>query len=554
MAGIERWCPVWARNNLSALGLVAAVSAFGASLTPSLMPRAPLVQSVLSGVSASLAYEAVLLVIALLVYLEIPPLPKKLRGWWAAACGLASLAILVYSLSKAATWQNATRTAVELAPLETGAPLLIFFAGAFIAAVLWLLFRMLGIARRLVSRFLERLLPRRVGVVLSVALTGWLFWALVDGAFVRSAFKAADASFMAADVLIEPDIPQPLDPMKSGSAASLIRWTEMGRWGRSFVATAPAASDMSRFHSGPVRDPIRVYVGRLAAETAQERAEIALEELRRVGGFNRSVLVVAIPVGTGWMDPGAHDTLDFMLAGDTATVAVQYSYLTSALSLLAHPEYGVQQARALFDVVYDYWTALPKDQRPELYVHGLSQGAFNSQATLPLLDMLGDPIQGAMWAGSPFFSRYWAQVRDDRNLDSPAWRPTFGNGSLIRVIDQYGGLDGPFAPWGPIRAVFLNYGSDPIVNFTFDSAVFPPAWLNGPRAPDVSDKLTWFPIVTMLQLALDSLFSLDVPRFGHYYVAADYIDAWAAVIEPDGWSSDRSSELKRIFDVRPDGS
>jgi len=538
------------RNGLSAVSLVVAVSCFGAALTPSLMPRDPLVQAALAAVAASLGYEIGMLVRSLWRYLEIPDFKGAMVWiWWALALAM-SAGILIYSLSKAASWQNATRAAVDLPPLDTAAPVYIFAVGGLIFLGLWVFFRIAGVIRRFVARQLDRVLPRKVGIVLSVALVGWLFWALIDGALVRSAFRAADASFEAADILIEPDVAQPQDPLKTGSASSLVKWHEMGRWGRHFVATAPTIEEISEFQSGPVQEPVRVYVGRRSADTAEERAKLALEELIRVGGFERSTLVVMVPVGTGWMDPGAHDTLDFMLSGDVATVSVQYSYLTSVLSLLAHPDYGVEQSRKLFDMVYDYWTELPKDTRPEFYVHGLSQGAFNSQATLPLFDMLGDPIQGAMWAGSPFFSRYWSEVRDHRNPGSPAWRPTFGNGSLVRVMDQYGGLDGDFRPWGPIRSVFLNYGSDPIVNFTFDSSVRPPAWLNQPRAPDVSEKLSWFPVVTMLQLALDSMFALDVPRFGHYYVAPDYIDAWAAVVEPEGWSPQRAEELKDIFSRR----
>jgi uncharacterized membrane protein len=98
--------------------------------------------------------------------------------------------------------------------------------------------------------------------------------------------------------------------------------------------------------------------------------------------------------------------------------------------------------------------------------------------------------------------------------------------------------------------VFLNYGSDPIVNFTFDSAIRPPAWLSAPRAPDVSEQLSWFPVVTMLQLALDAMFALDVPRFGHYYVAPDYIDAWAALVEPADWTPERTRRLKVLFENR----
>lgn len=538
------------RNGLSATALVVAVSCFGAALTPSLMPRDPMVQAALAAVAASLGYEVAMLVRALWRYMEIPDIKGRfLWVWWATAL-LMSAGILVYSLSKAASWQNATRAAVDLPPLDTAAPFFIFAAGGLMFLGLWTGFRLAGVLRRFVARVLDRVVPQKVGVVLSIGLVGWFFWALIDGALIRSTLRAADASFEAADVLIEPDIAQPQDPSKTGSPASLVRWDEMGRWGRHFVASAPTIEEISDFQSGPVMEPLRVYVGRRSADTAEARAELALEELIRVGGFERSVLVVMVPVGTGWMDPGAHDTLDFMLAGDVATVSVQYSYLTSMLALLAHPDYGVAQSRALFDKIYDYWTGLPKDERPRFYVHGLSQGAFNSQATLPLFDMLGDPIQGAMWAGSPFFSRYWTEVRDQRNEGSPAWRPTFGNGSLVRVMDQYGGLDGDFRTWGPIRAVFLNYGSDPIVNFTFDSAVRPPAWLDQPRAPDVSDRLSWFPIVTMLQLALDSMFALDVPRFGHYYVAPDYIDAWAAVAEPEGWSTARADQLKDIFSRR----
>ncbi|WP_298981776.1 alpha/beta-hydrolase family protein [uncultured Roseibium sp.] len=544
---------IWetAKAGWSAFALVLAISFFGAALTPSLMPRDPLVQAALCGFAAALGYETVLLVRAVWRYLELPEIVGRPAAWWNWAALTSSLTIIAYSLTKAASWQDATRAAIGMMPLESAAPVYIFLVGSIIALGLWLLFRLAGVLRQFVALQLERMIPRRLGVVLSVAIVGWLLWALVDGALVRTLFKAADASFLAADILMEPDVVQPEDPLKTGSSASLIKWTEIGRRGRQFIATAPTVKEISEFQKGPVQDPIRVYVGRRSADTAEDRAKLALEEMIRVGGFERSVLVVMVPVGTGWMDPGAQDTLDFILAGDVATVAVQYSYLSSMLALVAHPDDGVDQARALFNAIYDHWTTLPKDQRPRFYVHGLSQGAFNSQATLPLLDMLRDPIHGAFWAGSPFFSRYWAEVRDQRNPGSPAWRPDYGNGSLIRVMNQYGGLEGDFLPWGPIRAVFLNYGSDPIVNFTFDSAIRAPAWLAEPRAPDVSDKLSWFPIVTMLQLVLDSMFALDIERFGHYYVAPDYIDGWAAVLEPEGWSQDRAAELKEIFSRRP---
>jgi len=329
-----------------------------------------------------------------------------------------------------------------------------------------------------------------------------------------------------------------------------VRWKELGRQGRAFIASAPTAREIAAATGAPAMDPIRVYVGLRSADTPEARAEIALRELIRVGGFERSVLVVASPTGTGWMDPGAHDTLDFMLAGDVATVGVQYSYLSSPLAVTFYPELGIDQTRALFEAVYDHWTGLPEETRPRLYAFGLSAGAFNVQSTLSLLDMLADPVDGAFWAGSPFLSPYWQIVRERRDGGSPIWRPRFGDGSAVRTMNQDGEGDAPQAPWGPIRFVFLQYGSDPIVFFSPDDAIRRPAWLRAPRAPDVAPQIRWVPIVTMLQTALDITIAVQVPRFGHYYAAEDYLDGWAALLSPPGWSPQRARAVREAATAR----
>jgi uncharacterized membrane protein len=85
------------------------------------------------------------------------------------------------------------------------------------------------------------------------------------------------------------------------------------------------------------------------------------------------------------------------------------------------------------------------------------------------------------------------------------------------------------------------------VYFTYDLAYRKPEWLKEPRAFDVSPDLRWYPIVTMLQVGLDTTISLDAPGYGHYYVAEDYIDAWAELLQPPDWTAARSAELKEIF-------
>lgn len=538
------------RLEVRAISILIGALFFGFSLTPSLMPRDPIIQGVLGGLVGAIGYWIGHILVWIWRYAELPPLAQRIRLPMRALIIAGSILIAAYCVWRSADWQNAIRTLMGLEPVYQTAMLTIIGVAFGTFAIVWVFVVIFMLALRGVIKYLRRFLPRRVGNVIGFALVAWAFWALVDGALVRSLFRAADESFEAADRLIEPDVPMPGDTNKTGSAASLVRWDEMGRWGRSYVNRAPTKAAISAFAGVGAMEPIRVYVGRRSAETARERAEIALAELLRVGGFERSNLVVMVPVGTGWMDPGGHDTLEFMLSGDVTTVSVQYSYLTSALALMAHPEYGVEQARELFDVIYSHWTALPKNSRPKLYVHGLSQGAFNSQMTLPLLDMLGDPIQGALWAGSPFFSPLWSRIRNGRNPNSPAWRPEYGNGSLARVVNQNGAAHLRQGQWGPIRLIFLNYGSDAIVEYRLDTAYRPPGWLNEPRATDVSSQLIWFPVVTMFQLALDMAIALKVPGYGHYYIAPDYIDAWAAVVDPPGWNGERAVELKKLFALR----
>jgi len=535
------------RFRLGALGLLLATFGFCASLTPSLAPRDPVLQGVLSGVVALLGYELGLLLDRLWRFMELPRPPARLGRLILVVVGVGCLAAVGYCLARADDWQNAMRSVFDMEPVGTAHPTTVGSIALAVVVGSWIVFRLLGVGFDRLAAILKRLLPPRVGLVVSFALMLWLVWAVTDGVLLRRAFEAADASFEAADLLIEPRFAQPTDPQRTGSPASLVAWDEMGRRGREFVARSPTVEEIAEFQDGEVMAPVRVYVGRRAAETPEERAQLALDELIRVGGFERSTLVVVVPVGTGWMDPGGHDTLDFMLGGDVATVAVQYSYLTSVLSLLANPEYGIEQARALFDLVYDHWSRLPADARPALYVHGLSQGAFNSQMTLPLLDMLGDPIDGALWAGSPFISPFWERVRDDRRPESPAWRPIYGNSSLARVLNQDGAGRDLDAAWGPIRFVFLNYPSDAIVNFTFASAFRRPEWMHPPRPSDVAPEFRWYPVVTMFQLALDMVIALQVPGFGHYYHAPDYIEAWAELVEPEGWNAARAAKLKAIF-------
>lgn len=532
--------------SLSGVGLMLGALFFAAALTPTLIPRSYLTQGALAGGCFAIGYFAGVLWRRLWHYLELPEPSARARSIANALVATGCLLVVLVSLWRATEWQNAIRTVMKMAPVDTAHP----FKVCGIALVTFVVLLVLGRLFVLIARFLaartRRVIPRRVANVIGVLVAGLLFWSIASNVLIRTAFNALDSSFRELDVLLEPERPQPIAADRTGSPASLVKWNELGRMGRRFIASGPTAAGITAITGGPAQEPVRVYVGLGSGATAQARARLALDELKRQHGFDRKILIVITPTGTGWIDPAAMDTVEYLHHGDVASVAMQYSYLNSPLSLLFQPEYGAEAARALFVEIYGYWTTLPKDRRPKLYLHGLSLGALNSEKSAELFEMIGDPIAGALWSGPPFESRNWRSITARRNQGSPAWLPEFRDGRFVRFMNQNGPTVPTDAPWGPTRIVYLQYASDAITFFAYRDAYQAPAWMNAPRGPDVSPELRWYPIVTMLQLALDMAVATNTPMgFGHVYAPEHYVDAWVAVTDVRDWSADALAQLKQ---------
>ncbi len=359
--------------------------------------------------------------------------------------------------------------------------------------------------------------------------------------------EGADATYKQWDRRMQPDLEQPTDTLKTGSKASLLEWDKMGREGRRFLAQSPDITDLKRFTDQPVKQPIRVYAG-MREGNFEKRAELALQELKRLDAFDRSILILATPTGSGWVDVSAIDPVEYLHRGDIATVAAQYSYLPSALSLLLEGEYGSEMARTLFQKVYGYWTKLPEDDRPDLYLHGLSLGALNSDKSFDLFDIIDDPFHGVLWSGPPFRSETWQRVTEERNPESPIWLPRFRDDSVVRFANSNGGLSKGEVDWGRFRIAFLQYASDPIVFFDPHSWFREPEWMQPPRGPAVNKQMEWYPIVTSLQLVADMLLSTEAPTgYGHEYATTDYLRSWMALTEPQGWSKEELDQLRSFF-------
>jgi len=522
---------------------------FAASLTPSLIPRGPEMQGVLGGLVTALGYLCAQILALLWSALDLPRLPARFARWltWVSAAAVAALFLWV--LGSSLEWQNDLRGKMGLPPADALQLAVILAVAVLTFAVAYGIGRLVASVFRLIRAWLYRVMPpRRANVLGFVAVVLILFIVTRDGIFDR-VVTGLDESYELAQALFDNAPPPPADPNKAGSAVSFIDWGGMGAPGRDFITSGPDAAAISAFTGRAAMDPIRVYVGRANGETPRERAELALAELQRLGAFEREVLIVASPTGTGWMDPGAHDPVEYMHGGDIATVAAQYSYLQSPLALILETDAGLEQATALQEVVHGYWKKLPPDARPRLYVHGLSLGAWSSMHATNIFRLLDDPIDGAFWAGPPFPSAFWNYVQNRRAPGSPWVLPTIDDGSLVRYASHVSDASEAEAPWGSMRIVFLQYSSDPVVFYDPASLWRAPPWMRDPPAQDMSDHFTFMPIVTQFQLALDMALSFGAPPgHGHAYYARDYIGPWVQVTDPADWTRGDTERLIALCD------
>lgn len=534
----------------SAIGLLLGALCFVGALTPSLIPRAGVVQGVLAGASFAAGYGIGVLAVTIWHVLHLPRTKGRVRIAILRWSALVAMAGCLWGLSRATGWQDALHQAMDLPPVETARPFVIAAVSAIVAAFLVLVGRLFLRAVMVVAARLSPILPERVALLVGFAVAVILFNFIGNDLIARWSFTAFDSSYRAIDAAIPADSAPPADPLKTGSAASLIGWQGIGAQGRNRVMDPVDAAAIAAITDRPAMEPLRVYVGLGSADTPQARAKLALDEAIRVGAFDRGTLVIATPTGTGWMDPAAMMPLEVLTGGDVATISVQYSYLPSWLALLADPAYGAETARAVFAEIHGHWRNLPAATRPKLYLFGLSLGALNSDLSADFYDLVADPHQGALWAGPPFASRSWTEITAGRAQESPAWLPRFRDGSVVRFMNQ-DRIPDQGKPWGPMRIVYLQYASDPIVFFAPSTVWRAPDWMHSPRGPDLIPQFRWMPVVTFLQLGFDVITATTTPAgHGHVYAGSDYTRAWLELLSPDGWNAAATGRLNAALAER----
>jgi uncharacterized membrane protein len=539
-ASLRRW-------GYSLPGLVGALVFVCLSLSPSLLPRTGLIQGLVCGITGAIGYGiGVLAAWMWRAFADREARPARRRSWQIFA--VAAAACLVAAMALGRYWQGRIRALLEMPP-DGLASLVVT---PVVAALVIVILIAVGRALRRVYRWTARSLERWIGPRAARA-TGWTAVAagtalLISGVLLDGLVTAADAAFSVRNGTTEAGVTQPTARERSGSPESQVSWTSLGQQGRSFTGTGPSAEQIAAFRGGVAPTPVRAYAGLESAPTAEDRARVAVDDLVRAGGFDRRTLVVVTTTGSGWVDPGAVDSVEYITGGDTATVSIQYSYLPSWLSYLVDQERAREAGRELFDAVYDRWSKLPGDRRPTLVVVGESLGSFGGETAFSGEYDLRNRTAGAVFAGPPNFNTLYREFVDGRDAGTPEVTPVYRGGRTVRFsTDPQSGVPPADVPADGPRVLYVQHPSDPIVWWSPRLILHRPDWLAEPPGGDVVASMRWIPFVTFWQVTADLPFAVGVPPgHGHVYTH-EYVDAWAWVLRPAGWTEGDAAALRAII-------
>lgn len=517
----------WTRRRLDVVGSLFAVGFVVLSLTPSLLPRPSWGQGLVTGLAFTVGYG-----LGVLLWRILRVLSGGRIHWDASApawiVALATAVVLLATLPIAVGWQNSIREAVGVPDVD-GLHGLGFALGA--AAGLWLGFAIGRGIRKLHNRLrpsvdsaLSRWSrrddgPRASTVSMSAGLVTTVATLIIVALSMSVLTVLLNWAYGHRNGQYDPEFAQPTSPLRSGSPDSLVAWDTIGQAGVKIVGDGPTQDTIGLVTEVDAKEPIRIYVGVESAPTLEERTQLVLAELERTGAAEREHLLVAGTTGTGWLDPAAIDGFEYLHAGDTALVTLQYGATPSPVSAILTPEISQEGTRALFDTVYAWWSELPQDDRPELTVYGLSLGSFGMNAAFDSEEDILERTQGAVLAGTPSFTPLWSTLQDARDPGSPYAVPVKDDGAHVRWADDQGGLDTPDAPWNDTKVAYLQHGNDPIVWIGPSVIWSKPEWLeDGQRSDQVSKDMVWIFGVTAFQGVIDLMLSQNVPEdAGHKY-------------------------------------
>ncbi|MEV6298915.1 alpha/beta-hydrolase family protein [Actinoplanes sp. NPDC051861] len=514
------------------------------SFTPSLLPRVWLLQGVVAGITAAMGY-AFGTAVGALIGLWHPLRPRTTRIAWQVLLRVVPLLVLAF-LWLGSRWQRELRVRLSMEPAQeydvartVGASLLTF-------GLLLLIARTLLLATYACAWLFRRVVPDRAAYCAGTVVVALLSYSAFDGLLVTQVFTMADRSAAVINNGTGSGVTVPTSALRSGGPQSLVAWDSLGRQGRSFVAGAPNLDELSAFAGRPATEPIRLYAGLTSAYTLKERANLVVREMDRTGAFDRAVIAVITPTGTGWVDAKVTRSLEYMYAGDTALISMQYSYLPSWAAFLGDRSEVVDAADALITAVRERWAAMPVQSRPKLLLFGESLGTYGLEKVFGTADRMVSETDGVLMLGPTFANPIHRELTEARAEGSPVWDPVYPS-LPVEFAENAASLRDLTGPRP--KAVYLQNATDPIVWWSWDLLWKKPSWLIGERGPDVTPDMHWYPGITFWQTMCDLVFANKVPTgHGHVY-KSETVDGWAAIAPPPGWTAGDTARLRALLDA-----
>lgn len=522
-----------------------AIGGFAASYSPSLLPRPWYWQGLVAGLGAMLGFHSGLVLswtasaIAEKLGIEVDLKPGLRQGGMlagAAVLGLGAIAIPLRSLR----WQRQTADHVHRPGPDA------FWAvasGAAASGVFWLLMAQwkatLWSINYLSGHLNSRIAWQLASRLLSSFVVGATGLLLLDQVIMRGVVGVATTASAQVDLRTPPNVYQPTTPLHSGSAASAESWDSLGLQGKRFTCAGPSKERIVEVLGEPARQPIRAYAS-MNGRSLDEVCAAVLAELDRTDAWSRRAILVVTTTGRGNVNEWSTSAFEFLMRGDCATAAMQYSGLPSAVTMLSSKQTPVDASELLFGTIEQRIAALPEGSRPRLYVAGESLGAFGSNG------IFADPAEmmrraaGGVWTGCPTFTPMHGLLTDQREPGTTVVRPVIDGGRHVRFAMSPDQLlthpDGsPLGEWAEPRFVYLQNQTDPVVWWGTHLLWRRPVWLDEMAGTDTPmGRMHWWPFITFWQVAADMPVCRDVgPGFGHKYHSAQCVPAWAGVLGLD---------------------
>jgi uncharacterized membrane protein len=511
---------------------------------PTLLPRGWILQGVLSGILFTIGYAFGLIISHLYRRFKPRELSPATKSKIKKYTYITFAAMYVIAVITGFNWQQQVRKLVGQDPEHSASIIGNTLMMLLVVAGILLIARSIRTLFGWLKKMTDKHIPKPISYTAAWIITVLVCIGLLNGVILSGAMNVLNKAYGTKNDTTPEGIVQPNSPQLSGGAHSLIAWDTLGRQGRTFIGQAPTTGQLTKFNTATAKQPIRIYAGLKSAASTQERADLAVADLKRAGGFDRKIIEVVTATGTGWVDEEGAQPLEYMYNGDSAVVSMQYSYLPSSLSFLVDQQKAKDAGNQLYNAVYNELLKMPAQQRPKIVVFGESLGSFGGEAAFANLSAFKATSDGAVWAGPPNFNILRKTATEDRDTNSPEIKPIFQQGQNLRFAVKPIDLNSPSKPWGQPRAVYLENSSDPIVWWSPHLLLHKPDWLNESRGNDVSQNTHWVPLVTFWQVSGDMLFSTGVPDgHGHKYGAMP-TDAWSYVAPPAGWTAQKTQALK----------